>query len=111
MLKTKYSAHERIPMQYLIMEAAQDPTFAHDKVFGGAMVGCWIKNRTKKNARLISKGWIEDHGWVALSLEDQYPVSEADYKNKADGKEYFGQAQIDEVVFVFNIFPLREKSS
>src|SRR5205809_6080471 len=48
------------------VEAAQDPTFCHEKQFGGATVGCWIKDQTKKNAYLVAKGWIEDHGWVPL---------------------------------------------
>ena len=56
-------------MQYLIVSAAQDPTYKHKKSFGGAQVGSWIKNQTKKNAYLIAKGWIEDQGWVALSLK------------------------------------------
>jgi hypothetical protein len=109
MSKKNYSEHERVPMQYLIINAAQDPTFEHKQAHGGAIVGCWIKNQTKKNAYLIAKGWIEDNGWVSLSLEDQYPVSEDDYKEKIKGKEYFEQALIDEEVFVFNIFLIHEK--
>lgn len=97
-------------MQYLIIDAAQDPTFAHDKVYGGAMVGCWIKNQTKTNAYLIAKGWIENHGWVSLSLEDQYPVTEEDYKVKSEGKRYFEQALIDDEVFVFYTSPKDEKT-
>ena len=67
-----YTEHERIPMQYLMIDAAQDPTFAHDKKYGGAAVGCWIRNQTKKNAFLIAKGWIEEHGWVVLCLDEQH---------------------------------------
>jgi hypothetical protein len=109
MTKENYSEHERIPMQYLIIDAAQDPTFAHDEAHGGAAVGCWIKNQTKQNAYLIAKGWIEEHGWVVLSVEDQYPISEDDYKEKSDGKEYFEQALIDEQFFVFHTFPTHEE--
>ena|ERR1700685_404791 len=110
MFKKKYSEHERVPMQYLIINAAQDPTFEHKLAHGGAIVGCWIKNQSKKNAYLVANGWIEDHGWVSLSLEDQYPVSEDDYKMKSEGKQYFEQALIDEEVFVFNTFPIHEKT-
>ena len=109
MTKKKYSEHERIPMQHLIIDAAQDPTFTHDKIYGGATVGCWIKNQTKKNAYLIAKGWIENHGWVSLSLEDQYPVSEETYNEKSDGKQYYEQALIDDEVFVFYTFPNQTK--
>jgi len=38
MSKKQYAEHERVPMQYLIIDATQDPTFAHDKVYGGATV-------------------------------------------------------------------------
>lgn len=96
-------------MQYLIIDAAQDPTFAHEKEYGGALVGCWIKNQTGKNAYLIAKGWIEDHGWVVLSLQEQYPVSEETYREKADGRQYFEQALIDDEVFVFFTSPRHEK--
>ena len=109
-MPTDYSEHERIPMQYLIIDAAQDPTNAHEKQYGGASVGCWIKNQTKKNAYLIAKGWIEDHGWVPLSLEGRYPVSQEDYKNKPEGRQHFEQALIDEEVFVFFTLPKHEKA-
>jgi len=102
--------HERIPMQYLIIDAAQDPTYAHEKQYAGATVGCWIKNQTKKNAYLIAKGWIEDHGWVPLSLEEQYPVSAETYRGKSEGRQYFEQALIDDEVFVFCTSPKHEKA-
>ena len=86
MSKEEHTEHERIFMQYLIIDAAQDPEFAHDKIYGGATVGCWIKNQTKKNAYLIAKGWIEERGWIVLSVEEQYPISEDTYKEKKDGK-------------------------
>ncbi len=58
--------------------------------------------QTRKNAYLIAKGWIEDHGWVALSLEDSILVSEETYQGKSEGRQYFEQALIDDEVFVFS---------
>lgn len=78
-------------MQYLVIAAAQDPTYDHQEEYGGAHVGCWIKNQTETNARLIAKGWIEESGWVALSVEEQHPVTADTYAG--------------EEVFVFNTFP------
>lgn len=106
----EYSEHERIPMQYLIIYAAQDPTFSQATEYAGATVGCWIKNHTKKNAFLIAKGWIEDHGWVVLSLEEQYPVSEETYRQKSEGWQYFEQALIDDEVIVFFTSPKHDKA-
>jgi hypothetical protein len=102
--------HQRIPMHYLIIEAVQDPMHRHEEEYAGASVGCWIKNQTRKNACLIAKGWIEEHGWVVLSLEDQQVVSEGDYTDKSEGREYFEQALVDEQVFVFNTWPKHEKA-
>ena len=104
-MPAEYSEHNRIPMQYLIIGAAQDPTFSHKEEYGGAQVGCWIKNQTKTNAYLIAKGRIEEKGWVALSLEDQYPISAETYRKKSEGKRYYEQALIDEEVFVFFTSP------
>jgi hypothetical protein len=104
------SEHERIPMQYLIIDAAQDPTYAHEKQYAGGTVGCWIKNQTKKNAYLIAKGWIEQHGWVPLSVQEQYPVSPETYQSKSEGRRYFEQALIDDEVFVFFTSPKHEKA-
>jgi hypothetical protein len=101
----EFGEHDRIPMQYLIIEAAQDPTYAHEERLGGAMVGCWIKDQTRRNAYYIAKGWIEDSGWVSLELKEQYLVTESDYEDNDEGKPYFEQALIDEQVFVFFTCP------
>lgn len=106
---SEYPEHERIPMQYLIICAAQDPSFGHKEEYGGANVGCWIRNQTKKNAYLIAKGWIEELGWVVLSLEEQYPVSGETYREKSEGRQYYEQALVDEEVFVFYTCPRDEK--
>jgi hypothetical protein len=106
----EYSEHQRIPMQYLIVDAAQDPTFLHETEYAGATVGCWIKNQTKKNAFLIAKGWIEDLGWLVISLKEQYPVSEETYRQKSEGWQYFEQALIDDEVFAFFTAPKHDKA-
>ena len=92
-------------MQYLIIDAAQDPDFPHKKKFDGASVGCWIKNQTTKNTYLIAKGWIENLGWIVLSLEDQQIVSAEDYEENPEGRKYFEQATSDSEVFVFYTSP------
>jgi len=95
----EYAPHDRIPMQYLIIDAVPDPTFEHKEDHAGATVGCWIKEQTTKNAYHISRGWIEENGWVVLNLDEQYPITEQAYEDEPDGKEYFEQAQIDGEVF------------
>lgn len=99
----------RIPMQYLIIDAEQNEDFEHSERLGGASVGCWIKNQTEENAYLISKGIIEKSGWKVIRLDEQYPISEADYGDKPEGREYFEQALTDEEVFVFHTFPENEQ--
>ena len=104
-----YEPHDRIPMQYLIIDAEQNEEFGHSETYGGAAVGCWIKNQTKKNAYLISKGWIEENGWNVIDLDQQSPITEEDYEENSEGKEYYEQALIDEEVFVFHTYPKNQK--
>ena len=96
--------HERNPMQFLMFEGEQDPSFPHKEEFGGAFINCWIKNQTSQNAIYVSKGWIEKSGWKIKQIEDHKIVTEQDYENGEDGREYFEQALIDEEVFVFHTF-------
>jgi hypothetical protein len=92
---------ERIPMQYLIIDAAQDPIFNHRKKHNGAQIGCWIKNQNKTDAYLIAKRWIEEQGWIVSSLEVQQPVTADKYQDNPEGRRYFEQALIEEKAFVF----------
>jgi hypothetical protein len=100
----KYGEHDQIPMQYLIIEAAPDPTYDHQENYAGSSVGCWIKDQTETNASHIARGWIEAQGWVVLELTDQHPVTAETYKDKTEGREYFEQALIDSEVFVFHTY-------
>jgi hypothetical protein len=97
-------------MQHLVIDAAPDPTFAHDEQVGGAFVACWIKDQTRKNALFVAKGWIEENGWVVLAVDQQQSVSADDFPEGAQGKEYFEQALIDEEVFVFHSFPKHDQT-
>ena len=81
-----YEPYDRIPMQYLIFDAEQNEEFDHSETYGGAAVGCWIKNQTKKNAYLIFKGWIEENGWNVIDLDQQTPITGEDYKENPEGK-------------------------
>jgi hypothetical protein len=59
---------------------------------------------------MVAKGWIEEEGWVVLSLESQALVSAQDYQDDAEKREYFEQALMDEEVFVFYTFPENDDS-
>lgn len=95
-------------MQYLVIAAAPDPTYNHEQECGGAHVGCWIKNQTRRNAWLLAKGWLEELGWVPLSLEEQQLVTADTYADNPDARRYFEQALVDDEVFVFHKFPKTE---
>src|ERR1039458_5146418 len=92
---------ERFAMQYLILKAEPKKGNVLAKKYLGATVGYWIKDQSCKNAYYIAKGLIEDEGWDVLSLEEQYPVEAATYKNESEGKAYYEQALQDEEVLVF----------
>ncbi|MDF7802052.1 hypothetical protein P4C99_21450 [Pontiellaceae bacterium B1224] len=105
----EYELHERIPMQFLTFEGVQDPSIQHDEKFGGAFINCWIKDQTTQNAIYIAKGCIEDEGWIVLELNDHRIVTDEDYNEGHDGREYYEQALIDEEVFFFHTFSKKGK--
>jgi len=91
-------------MQFLIIDAAPDPTFDHEADYAGACVSCWIKDQTADNAFRIARCYIEEHGWVVLEKDEHYPITAEAYENNPHSKKYFNQALIDEEVFVFHTY-------
>jgi len=105
----EFEFYDKIPMQYLIFDAVPDLTVDHEEGYAGASVGCWIKDQTPKNAYLIARGLIQDHGWVVLGLDEQYRITAEDYDDKPEGKEFFEQALLDNEVFVFHTYMTGEE--
>lgn len=101
---------ERIPMQFLVISAFQDPETEHDESYGGAHVSCWIRDQTERNAPHIARGWIEECGWIVDTIEEHYPITAEDYSDRPDSFQYFEQALTDGEVFVFNVFPVKDTS-
>ena len=97
-------------MQFVLIAASQDPDAEHDERFGGAHVCCWIKDQSPRNAAHIAKGWIEEAGWIVEEIEEQYPITAADYEDKPESAQYFEQALIDSEVFVYHVFPEGQQS-
>lgn len=102
---------ERVPMQFLVISAFQNPDTEHDETYGGAHVSCWVKDQTARNATLIARGLIEENGWIVDTIEEHYPITEEDYSNTSESLQYFEQAQTDGEVFVFHVFPQNQKSA
>jgi hypothetical protein len=48
----EFSDHERISMQFLMIDAAQDPTFGHEKEFGSATV--WVLDQKSDEVECFS---------------------------------------------------------
>ena len=92
-------------MQYLRFDVAQSPEHAHDGERGGALVNCWMKDRTEEEAYRDAKAHIEKQGWMIVNLEIQYPMAPADPDDDAEGAEYVRQAEVDGEVFVFHSWP------
>jgi len=96
-----------IHMQHLIVSAVQNPAFTFDEEYGGAFVGCWIKDRTEDEAFTVAKEWLATSGWIVKSLEKQRAVSKFDYQCGEDGGQQYEQALEDGEVYVFHAWPRR----
>jgi hypothetical protein len=79
------------------------------KQFGGGYINCWIKQRKFEKADAMARSGIADNNWKIETLEEAYQVTRKNYSNDDDGLEYFEQALIDEIVFVYYTYPKRKK--
>jgi hypothetical protein len=67
-------------MQYLRFDVAQSPEHPHEGERGGALVNCWMKDRTEEEAYRDAKAYIEKQGWMIVNLEIQYPIGDGGAK-------------------------------
>ena len=93
-----------IPMQLIQIHARQNPGYAHEKRYAGAYIDCYIKDQTEKNALYAAKGWVADNGWEPITVDEQREISEADYEEGSEGRDYVRQALTDEEVFVYYVY-------
>lgn len=92
-------------MQYLQFVAVPKSNNPEANEIGGALVGCWIKDRTKQEAQSIASILIEDNGWIPSRLEKHVQVQPTGLEDVSKAKEYFDQALIEGESIVFFTYP------
>ena len=71
----------------------------------GAYVNCWIEQRSREAAEIRARELIADSSWTVESLKDHRIVTDADYSDDTDGREYYEQACLDGETLVFHTWP------
>jgi hypothetical protein len=80
----------------------QHPDYA---IVDEAYVSCWIERDTEEQAVARAHEMILADGWKIQRTEEVSMVSDADYDEADDDRQYFEQALIDETVLVFHTSP------
>lgn len=71
----------------------------------GAYVNCWILSDSREAAEQTATRMIAEYGWAVDSLEDAGTVTEDDYAEDDDDREFYEQALVEGEVLVFNTWP------
>lgn len=72
---------------------------------GGAYVNCYIEADNFEEADLIARGEVENNNWDIYEYDSSKIVTQKDYIDNDENREYFEQALIDKEVFVFFTYP------
>ena len=97
----------RCAMFYVLFEAV--PTA--DAEFGdakGAMVCCWVKTDSAREAHRVARSHIEESGWMIVKQEEICPAVRDDYGDDTTGLPYYEQACVDGTVFVYHTWSTDE---
>ncbi len=92
---------QRIPMQYLQIEATTENTDAPESEESQTgVVHCFIRDQSTTNAVYIAVGWVSSEGWDVLQILETASVTATDFA-ETDLLQYYEQALVDDEVFVF----------
>ncbi len=91
----------RCSMYFLLFEAVPtvDAEFDDAK---GALICCWVKTESAREAHRVARDHIEASGWLIVKQEEITPAVREDYDDDTTGLPYYEQACIDGTVFVFH---------
>jgi len=92
-------------MYFLLLEAvptADHPE--HDRI-GAGFISCWIEHESIEEAIATAKSMIVEQNWRIVQTELVQLVTETDYEEEDEHRQYFEQALIDKTVFCFNCCP------
>jgi hypothetical protein len=95
-------------MYFFMFHGAPMARHPESKSIGGAFINCWVERSTLAEAEAVARQWINEAGWQIKSLDESRIVDRSDYDDNPAGVEYFEQALIDNEVFVFYEYPIRD---
>lgn len=77
----------------------------HGKV-GESFVACWIDREDEQEAIRIASDMIVSDGWEVVRVEEVSTVTESDYEEDHEYRQYYEQALTDKEVLVFHVCPV-----
>jgi len=99
----------RCSMYYLVFEAVPTAEADLGENAKGAMICCWVKTGSAREAHRMATQHIAESGWMIVSQEEIKPMTREDYGADEDedpedtsGLRYYYQACVDGMTFVFH---------
>lgn len=98
----------RCSMYYLVFEAVPTAEADLGEDAKGAMICCWVKTASAREAHRLATKHIAESGWMIVAQEEIKPLTRDDYgsdddeDHDASGLLYYYQACVDGMTFVFH---------
>jgi len=89
---------------FIQFEAMPTQAVAERNNVAGAHVSCWIQTHDPEQAEARSRHWIENQGWVVVSLKQWRPV-DVDAETAGPDAEYILEALRGDGSIVFHHWP------
>lgn len=73
----------------------------------GAFINCWVDSTDMNSALTKANNYINDEGWIVLSIEEQCMANRNDYEGDSEleeSLECFDEALTEGISAIFNIW-------
>ncbi len=98
-------------MFHLQYECCPNPESEDYHDSGGAYVNCWVKAESIESAQQSAELAITENQWTIIKLEESFPVCLDDYDNDEESVKYHKQAEINDEVYVYHMWPNEPQES
>jgi len=93
-----------MPMFFFQFEVRPKKSHPKRDEYGGAVVTCWIRRDTKRQAEAVARRWLAHEDWRITAVDEAAEIKREE--QRPEGLRYFEQAEIDGEVFVFHTWPV-----
>lgn len=91
---------------YLMIEAIPNKDNAESEEVGGAYINFWVKAKTKENALIKAKKYVDEVNWKSIKVEDTLIAKRDLYIDEPDSLDGYDEAYENGIAAIFYTWPI-----